>query len=551
VNWQSVILPLACLAALSCFGMPATANPAPPADAGARTSSSEKPGKKAGKVDDFFARGPIPHLRIQLSPEELNKLRQNGREYVSATLRESAGDGQPETVYNKIAVHLKGAAGSFRGVDDKPGLTLNFDKFAPGQEFHGLEKIHLNNSVQDPSYMSENLGNAIFRDAGIPATRVTYARVWINDRDLGLFVLKEGFDDVFLKDSFEDHRGTLYEGSFRDVDHDLPERANKAKKNPARLKELLAACREGDPAARRQKLEKVLDVDRFLTFMALEAMTAHWDGYCPNRNNYRVYHDPKTDRLVFLPHGTDQLFQRADYPLMHANAIVAQAVVGIPEERARYLERVAELRQKLFTPELMNKRLDEVSARLAPAMESLGPDAGRQHREQTENFRQRITQRVQNIDKQLAEIPKPLKFDAAGVADLAGARWEPQTAGGKTALDKPEEAGRPRLHIRIEPGGDGVASYRTTVLLPKGRYTFESPMRTAGVTAPEGNNTGAGLRISGGQRTARVTGDADWQPATFDFEVAEESKSVVLVCELKGSAGEAWYDLPGMKLRRR
>ena len=546
---QSVVLPLACLAALSCFELPAAANPAPAADAGARTSSSEKPVKKAGKVDDFFAGGPIPRLRIQLSPEELNKLRQNGREYVSATLRESAGEGQPETVYNKVAVHLKGAAGSFRGVDDKPGLTLNFDKYAPGQEFHGLEKIHLNNSVQDPSYMSENLGNAIFRDAGIPATRVTYARVWINERDLGLFVLKEGFDDVFLKDSFEDHRGTLYEGSFRDVDNDLPERANKAKKNTARLKELLAACREGDPAARRQKLEKVLDVDRFLTFMALEAMTAHWDGYCPNRNNYRVYHDPKTDKLVFLPHGTDQLFQRADYPLMHANAIVAQAVVGIPEGNARYLERVAELRQKLFTPELMTKRLEEVAARLKPAMESVG--AAAQHKEQTENFRQRIAERVKHIDKQLAEIPRPLKFDAAGVADLSGARWEPQTGGGKVALDKPEEAGRARLHIRIEPGGEGFASYRTTVLLPKGRYTLEGPVRTAGVTAPEGTNTGAGLRISGGQRTSHLTGSADWQPVAFDFEVAEDSKNVVLVCELKGSAGEAWFDPAGLKLRRR
>jgi hypothetical protein len=197
----------------------------------------------------------------------------------------------------------------------------------------------------------------------------------------------------------------------------------------------------------------------------------------------------------------------------------------------------------------MNKRLEEVSARLAPAMESVG--AAAQHKQQTENFRQRIAQRVQNIDKQLSEIPRPLKFDAAGMADLSAARWEPQTGGGKVALDKPEEAGRIRLHIRIEPGGEGVASYRSTVLLPKGRYTFECPIRTAGVTAPEGTNTGAGLRISGGQRTARVTGNVDWQPVTFDFEVAEESKNVVLVCELKGSAGEAWFDLAGLKLRRR
>ena len=38
-------------------------------------------------------------------------------------------------VFTNVAVHLKGSFGSFRPVDNFPGLTLNFDKFAPGQEF--------------------------------------------------------------------------------------------------------------------------------------------------------------------------------------------------------------------------------------------------------------------------------------------------------------------------------------------------------------------------------------------------------------------------------
>ena len=520
-----------------------------PAQPEKKQSKKDKP----DRVEEFFTRGPIPGLRIELSPEELNKLRQNGRDYVAATVRETdRGEGQPDVVYNKVAVHLKGGPGSYRGVDDKPGLTLNFDKFTPGQEFHGLEKVHLNNSVQDPSYMSENLGNALFREAGVPAARVTYARVWINDRDLGLFVLKEGFDDVFLKWSFADHRGTLYEGAHRDVDNGLPERANKAKKNADRFKDLTAAAREGDPAKRREKLEAVVDVDCFLTFMALEAMTAHWDGYCNGRNNYRVYDDPAAGKLVFLPHGTDQLFQQPGYPLTHGNALVAQAVSAAPEDRTRYLERVGELRKELFTPELLGKRLDEISARLLPAMEGISADAARQHKEQTENFRKRIVQRVQNIDQQLASIPRPLKFDAGGVASLSEARWEPQNAGGKVTLDRPEEAGRARLRIRVEPGGgDSTASYRATVLLPRGRYAFEGPCRTKGVAAPQGTNTGAGLRISGGQRSAGLTGDADWRPTEFAFDVNEESRNVVLVCELKASAGEAWFDADGFKLRRK
>jgi hypothetical protein len=50
------------------------------------------------------------------------------RKYVTATLKE--GD---KIVYKDVAVHLKGAAGSFRGIDDKASLTVNMDKLADGQ----------------------------------------------------------------------------------------------------------------------------------------------------------------------------------------------------------------------------------------------------------------------------------------------------------------------------------------------------------------------------------------------------------------------------------
>jgi cell division protein YceG involved in septum cleavage len=41
-----------------------------------------------------------------------------------------------ETVYTNVALHLKGAAGSFRSIDQNPCLTLKFDKFVDGQRFH-------------------------------------------------------------------------------------------------------------------------------------------------------------------------------------------------------------------------------------------------------------------------------------------------------------------------------------------------------------------------------------------------------------------------------
>ena len=123
----------------------------------------------AERSDQFFSNAPIPFLKIEISATNLAALQRNNRAYARATLRDG------ETVYSEVGVHLKGSAGSVRDINDKPALTLNFDRFRDRQKFHGLDKIHLNNSVQDPSYLTELLCGDLFRAAGVPAARTTHA----------------------------------------------------------------------------------------------------------------------------------------------------------------------------------------------------------------------------------------------------------------------------------------------------------------------------------------------------------------------------------------
>src|SRR5205814_3773259 len=126
--------------------------------ASACIGAAAKPDKKSAG-DDLFRDGAVERLRIEISPEGMATLRKyqwkwggannDDRVAVEATVKEGA------TVYTNVAVRLKGAAGSFRSVDQNPGLTLNFNKWAKGQHFHGLEKLSLNNSIQDPSLISD------------------------------------------------------------------------------------------------------------------------------------------------------------------------------------------------------------------------------------------------------------------------------------------------------------------------------------------------------------------------------------------------------------
>src|SRR5256885_10147370 len=74
----------------------------------------------------------------------------------------------------------------------------------PG-EVAGMSTLNLKSMYNDPSQMRESLAWRLFRLAGVPASRHTYARFGINDRFLGLFSLIEQVDKAFLAHRFEGH----------------------------------------------------------------------------------------------------------------------------------------------------------------------------------------------------------------------------------------------------------------------------------------------------------------------------------------------------------
>ena len=122
--------------------------------------------------------------------------------------------------------------------------------------------------------MTELLCGELFRAAGVPAARTTHARVELNGRDLGLYVLKEGFTKTFLRRYFKNPDGNLFDGGFlREISEPLQKMSGNETNGHAPLRALVAAAEELDPRKRLERLERVLDVDRFLSFIAMESIT--------------------------------------------------------------------------------------------------------------------------------------------------------------------------------------------------------------------------------------------------------------------------------------
>lgn len=353
--------------------------------------------KKTLPGSDIFAPAPLRHVKVEITGDALERLKRENREYVRAVFRDG------DTVLRDVGVHLKGAAGSFRGLEDRPSLTLNFDKFTPDQRWHGLEKIHLNNSVQDGSYMTENVCGELFRQAGVPAPRATNVRLELNGRDLGVYVLKEGFDKIFVNQYFRKAKGHLYDGGFlRDVTDKLTLLGSGPEADQSELKALADAAQEPDPTRRWERLRALLDMDRFISYLAMDMMCWDWDGYPMNRNNYKLYWDPESGKITFFPHGLDQMFWEPNGPLLpHFNGLVARAVVTTPEGKRLYQERVSELFTNVFRVDALIVRMNEYAAHVRACLAETDARAAQTYDFQVRRIQDLIARRAEGLARQL------------------------------------------------------------------------------------------------------------------------------------------------------
>src|SRR5688572_25872048 len=145
---------------------------------------------------------------------------------------------------------------------------------------------------------------------------------------------------------------------------------------------------------------------------------ADWDGYPMNRNNYRIYHDPKRDKIIFIPSGTDQMFGDPNGNLLpRFNGFVAQAYVSSPEGRARYLTRMDEILKTLWKPEVWNKRLDEVEAVIKPALAKVDPGHAQHLTNHIGRFKGAFQARLTNAPANVRRLlnPTPPKKIAGGI----------------------------------------------------------------------------------------------------------------------------------------
>jgi spore coat protein H len=114
--------------------------------------------------------------------------------------------------FYSVGIRFKGESSYEFYPGKKKPIRIKFNKFVKGQTLDGLEEINLNNNFKDPTMLREKIYLDMLNKEGLPAPRATYAKVYINDKYWGLYLVTDNIDKVFLETRFNDSRGNLYQG---------------------------------------------------------------------------------------------------------------------------------------------------------------------------------------------------------------------------------------------------------------------------------------------------------------------------------------------------
>lgn len=93
---------------------------------------------------------------------------------------------------------------------DRYSMKIEFDCFQANKLYHGLDKLCLNNLIQDNTMMKDYLTYKMMNENGVPAPLASFAYVKVNDEDWGLFLAVEAVEDSFLERNYGRAYGNLY-----------------------------------------------------------------------------------------------------------------------------------------------------------------------------------------------------------------------------------------------------------------------------------------------------------------------------------------------------
>lgn len=315
----------------------------------------------AQTTNDFFNDQTLHRIDLLVNSLDWEKLKANFQEndYYPANL---TWQGQ---IVRNIGIRSRGG-GSRSGV--KPGLRVDFDRYATDQTFLGLKSFVLDNLTQDPTGIRERVAMRFYERMGLPAPREAHVQLYVNNEFAGLYAIVESIDKDFLGRVFGgvagdvENDGHLYEyewsynwyfsylgpdlGAYAQLFDPTTHENASAFELYSPIEAMVRAVNESSDATFVAAVTPYLDLPTFVRHVAAQSFLAEWDGILgyAGMNNFYLYRFESSTQSRFIAWDADNSFFAVDYPVTSGEDanVLMRRVMQVPELRALFYATLAE-----------------------------------------------------------------------------------------------------------------------------------------------------------------------------------------------------------------
>ena len=116
-------------------------------------------------------------------------------------------------LYKNVAIRAKGNT-SLSSVqqygNNRYSFKVEFDHYQSGMTYHGLDKLSLNNLIQDNTYLKDYVAYTLMGKMDVAAPLCSFVQISVNGEPWGLYLAVEGVEDSFLTRNYGKDHGELY-----------------------------------------------------------------------------------------------------------------------------------------------------------------------------------------------------------------------------------------------------------------------------------------------------------------------------------------------------
>lgn len=249
------------------------------------------------------------------------------------------------------------------------------------QRMYGFKDLSFSPGAKDNSLIREKVTSDIFRMAGIPSAQTAFYKIFIDFGEglkyCGVYTTVEVIDDTMVKNQFGEDKGNIYKPESNFTTFNFAQFEKKNNETEANFSDvqgavtaLNASNRTSDPATWRSNLEKFINMDHFVKWLAINSTLVSWDTYGGIAHNYYLYNHP-TKKLMWIPWDNNEaLTTQERVKITLVGIAAAWPLIKFTNEDpvyyAKYKVEVKEFTNNVFTPEKMNTMFDKATNLITP-----------------------------------------------------------------------------------------------------------------------------------------------------------------------------------------